>query len=251
MAFTPFLPWMVISALLGLTFGSFGSVLIARIPAGQSILGRSRCPHCRHTLRAIELIPIVSYLLQRGRCRHCKRPISPRYILIELAGAGIFVLAFLVSQQVLPTFLLALILWLLLLVSLTDARTRTIPDALSVPLILLAAAYTITQRNFDTIGMLIPPLFFATQWVVSRGRWVGSGDILLAAAGGFLVGSWQSSLLLLGIAYIAGALVASVLLLRGTANRKSTIAFGPFLALATVIVLFFGNQIMGFLLRKS
>lgn len=249
MLITTGVAWIALSVILGLTFGSFGNVLVSRLPKGQSILGRSRCPHCKHILSAQDLIPVFSYLFLRRRCRHCGRPIALTYLITEILATALFVVAFSVSSAPLPGVLLAFILWLLLLVSLTDISTRTIPDALSIPLIVLAAAYTTSSRGVDIVGMLLPPLFFAVQWVVSRGKWVGSGDILIAAASGFLIADLKKSLLMLGLAYIIGALLCVVLLARGRANRKSAIAFGPFLAIATVIVMFFGDKIMTLLLR--
>ena len=249
MLITSGVAWIVLAIVLGMTFGSFGNVLVARLPKGQSILGRSRCPKCHHILAARDLVPVFSYLFLRRRCRYCGHPIALIYILTEVVAAALFVFAFTVSSAPLPAIILSFILWLLLLVSLTDYSTQTIPDALSIPLIVLAAAYTTSTRGIDITGMLLPPLFFAVQWILSRGKWVGSGDILIAAASGFLIADLKKSLLMLGLSYIIGAVFCIVMLVRGRANRKSAIAFGPFLAIATVIVMFFGDSIMRVLLR--
>ncbi|MFH0851834.1 MAG: prepilin peptidase [Candidatus Peregrinibacteria bacterium] len=241
--------WIVLFALLGLVFGSFGTVLIARVPAGQHLGGRSRCPRCKHILGAGELIPVLSYVLQAGKCRHCHRPISSLYPSVEFLSALLFVLALFLIRFPLFSLLLALSLWLLLLIAVMDLRTRTIHDALNLSFIFFAMAYAVAIGHLEIGGPLLLVLFFGAQWLLSRGRWVGSGDILLGAGIGFLLGGFGLSLLCLGIAYVLGALAATVLLLMERATRKSHIPFGPFLAVSAVSVLVFGERLLDLLLR--
>ncbi len=86
-------PWLLgYVALVGAVIGSFGNVLILRIPEGESITGRSACPRCHRRIRWFDLIPVVSYVLLFGRCRGCKRRISAQYPLVEAATAVAFVL---------------------------------------------------------------------------------------------------------------------------------------------------------------
>ncbi|MEO8322840.1 MAG: prepilin peptidase, partial [Actinomycetota bacterium] len=82
-------------AVLGLVFGSFGTVAAYRIPKRESLAtpSRSYCPNCGTTIRAVENIPVVSFLMQRGKCRHCGARISPRYPLTELITAALFALS--------------------------------------------------------------------------------------------------------------------------------------------------------------
>jgi prepilin signal peptidase PulO-like enzyme (type II secretory pathway) len=237
--------WFVLFAVLGLVFGSFGTVLIARVPAEQHLGGRSRCPRCKHVLGVIELVPLLSYLLLRGRCRHCHRSISVVYPLTELMSALVFLCALFIESSPLPSLLLAFSLWLLLLIAIIDARTQTIHDALNFSFIVFSAAHAVAIGQLQISGALFLALFFGAQWLVSRGRWVGSGDILLGVGIGFLLGGWEQSLLCLGLAYILGAMVASCLLLLKKASRKSHMPFGPFLAAAALLTIMFGDRILG------
>jgi prepilin signal peptidase PulO-like enzyme (type II secretory pathway) len=247
----------IIFALLGLTFGSFGSVLIVRLPARQSIRGRSRCPRCRHLLSVYDLLPLLGYLLCRGHCRYCRKPISFLYPFVELASAGLFILALFLASTITTALLLALSLWLLLLTVLVDMRTSTIPDSLSLTLIAFAIALGLARGHPSTslgasgleiAGPLLFFLFFGGQWLLSHGRWMGSGDILLGLGIGFLVSDTARSLLLLALAYVLGAAVAVFLLITKRATRKSSVPFGPFLAVATVLTLVFGERVLGMLI---
>ncbi|MDD5041098.1 MAG: prepilin peptidase [Candidatus Peribacteraceae bacterium] len=235
---------IVLFAVLGLVFGSFGTVIISRVPAGRHLGGRSRCPRCTHVLGAVELVPLFSYLLLRGRCRHCSRSISVFYPLLELASALLFVLAFFIGSTPLPSLLLAFSLWLLLLIAVIDARTQTIHDALNVSFLLFSVAYVVVLGRLHMAGPLLFIFFFGVQWLLSRGRWVGSGDILLGAGIGFLLGGWEKALLCLGLAYMLGAAAAIFLLATKRATRKSRIPFGPFLAIATLLMVVAGNEML-------
>lgn len=241
-------PLIVLFALLGLVFGSFGMVVIARIPEGKHVGGRSHCPRCKHVLGAAELIPLFSFLLLQGHCRHCHRSISIAYPLTELLSAFLFVLAVIIGSSPLSSLLLAFSLWLLMLIAIIDARTQTIHDALNLSFIAVSIAYMVAIGRVQIVGALFLTLFFGAQWIVSRGRWVGSGDILLGAGIGFLLGGFAPSLLCLGLAYVIGALVATFLLLTKRATRRSHIPFGPFLAVSALIVLLAGDRLLSVLL---
>lgn len=235
---------LLLFATLGLVLGSFGNVLICRLPSRQTILGRSRCPGCRRTLRAWELIPLLSYVALRGRCSGCARGISLQYPLVELSGALAFVYALMRSEMhIVQAVLLGTALWLLVLIAVADAKTQSIPDMLNIPFIIFSVLYGWMSGGIDLLAPCIAAGFFALQWIVSRGQWIGSGDILLAAGIGALLGSWVLTVCALGLAYILGACVASVVLLR-TRHASDHIAFGPFLAAAAMLVLAFGENIL-------
>ena len=243
--------WIVLFTVLGLTFGSFGTVIIARVPAGKHVGGRSRCARCGHVLGAVEIIPLLSYLTLRGKCRHCGHAISAWYPLVEIASALLFVLALHSAPSFPAAMLLAFSLWVLLLIAVIDARTRTIHDALNLAFMAFAIAYALMIGQLHYAGALLFVLFFGAQWLVSRGRWVGSGDILLGAGIGFLLGDIGTALLCIGITYILGALAAIVLLLTKKVTRKSHIPLGPFLALSTFLVLLFLDWMASFAIRGT
>lgn len=236
-------------ALLGAVMGSFGNVVVLRGIAGESLGGRSRCPHCRHMLGVMDLVPILSFLLLRGRCRFCRASISAQYPLIELGSAVLFALAYSHEAfQLLPGSFLAISLWLLLLIAVYDGRTGLIPDALSLPLLVAGIAYALVTGNQPWIAMLVCGGFFGVQWVISRGTWVGSGDIILAAGLGALVRMPLHAFLVLLLAYSSGAIVAVGMLLSRRKTTKSTLAFGPFLALAGIVAALWGDVLLRMLL---
>lgn len=239
------LPFVFFVFVVGIVFGSFGNVLICRLPKGKSIGGHSACPRCGAALSIGELIPVISFVVLRARCRSCKRAISWQYPLVEIASGLLFLFAFFwMSPDLVRSFLLAFCLWLMLLIAVTDAKTATIPDTLNIPFLVLGIAHAYMNDLSFLLPAIIGAGFFAVQWVVSRGRWVGSGDIILAAGLGAFLGSIPLLLLALWFAYMTGAAWAAVLLIRRKKGMESQLAFGPFLILGTVVSLVAGEGVL-------
>lgn len=239
--------YSVLSFLFGVVLGSFGNVLILRLPAGRSIGGRSACHHCKKTLGIPELIPVISFIVLRGRCSGCHRAIAWQYPLVELMSGVIFLYAFAHAFPSIPLSLgLSIALWLLLLIAVTDLRSGLIPDALSIPFVAVSTLTASLTTPWQPIifSALLCGGFFAAQWILSRGRFVGSGDILLGIGIGALLADVHLSILSLLIAYIAGAFVASILLLTGRVTRRSRIPFGPFLALGCALSFLWGLPLL-------
>lgn len=231
--------------ILGTVFGSFGNVLILRLPAGESISGRSRDKHTGKTLRAWELIPIVSFLFLRGRSRYSGKRLSLQYPLIEAASGILFVVAWLRFPTNLGiAALFALALWLLLLIAVVDAYTQSIPDAFNIPLLLCTLLLAFFRDEFSLLSLVIGVLFLGLQWLASGGRWVGSGDIFLIASIGLLIGDWKNMLLCLMLAYVIGSVVAISLIAAKKKSRRDPIAFAPFLVTATYVTLLWGDVIL-------
>ncbi len=246
---TPILPpfiLIVFFAVVGSCFGSFGNVLVERLPAGASLGGRSYCVGCRKTLRMWELVPVLSWCFLGGRCARCNAAIPLRYTLVEFVTALIFISSLLLSRfDVSSALLLGIAFWAMLLIVLIDSDTQTIPDVLT--LTLAASALMLQWMQVGTVSFLpalIGFLFLGFQWLISKGRWVGSGDVLLVAALGLLFLSWQMMAMMLWFTYVVGMLWIVVLYLRGTLNLGARIAFGPFLILGAVLTLLFGDRIM-------
>jgi leader peptidase (prepilin peptidase)/N-methyltransferase len=248
-----------VSALLFAPFaGSFLATVAVRLPEGRSIArGRSRCPACDRALGIVDLVPIVSWLALRGRCRHCGAAIAPFYPLFELACLAIAAWAALVVSgwAIWPTAVLG---WLLLTLAEVDRRCMVLPDALTLPLLiigLVAVAVLAPQRlPAHAAGAAAGFAVFALITVAYRrlrGReGLGLGDAKLLAAGGAWVG-WQ------GLPSIIGGAAALALVVvlttrwaarwsgprdRGAAwlAAEQRIAFGPFLAAAIWLVWLYG-----------
>lgn len=141
MIFTPAL-FYVTAAILGLLFGSFASLAAYRLPRGEPVVtGRSRCPHCGQELGVADLVPVLSYIRARGKCRYCAAPVSPRYPLIEIATAILFVLALAAAGPGLPAIVLGLLAVGLVIITAIDLEHQIIPDQASLALGALGVAY--------------------------------------------------------------------------------------------------------------
>lgn len=230
---------------VGSVFGSFGNVLVERLPLGISLNGRSHCVGCKKILRVWELVPIVSWCCLRGTCARCKTSIPGVFTIVELLSGLLFVMAFFYAAfNVVVAMPVAIALWAMLCVALTDMRTRTIPDVLT----LMIAVCGILLRLHDHVHPLIPILigggFFGVQWIVSKGKWVGSGDILLGTALGILLGTWPLTVLMLWLAYVLGLLFVLVRLPFQKLDLNAHIAFGPFIVLGGALSLLFGEALI-------
>lgn len=238
-------------ALLGASLGSFILTVVDRIAAGTSwALTRSRCERCRRTLRAWELVPVVSWLVLRGRCHSCGVAISKWHLGLEVALGALFVAAYWLPPELGPSSLALRLALLTLGIGLfaSDVRYGTVPDWLSVPAIGLA----LLGQGLDghLVGALLAAAVggaaFALQFVISRGRWVGAGDIRLGALVGALLG-WPYILLGLLVTYVGGALVALVLLALRRVGLKDALPMGAFLLPAGLVVQWFGASLIAWI----
>lgn len=235
----------IVFALLGLVMGSFGNVLIFRLPGRESIMGRSHCPRCKRTLRVWELLPVISFIFLGGKCERCKKPISWQYPLVELTSCVLFVLAFLHQPDaILSSFVLAFIFWILLIIALIDAKTGLIPDVLNLPLVGLCIIYGVLHPPFMASGVVLGGGIFLIQWIASRGQWIGSGDVILGTGLGALLQSWELTGTFLFLAYIAGGCVAAAMLVTRRKGLESHLAFGPFLAGAAIVTVLWGDALL-------
>lgn len=235
-------PLFFLAALIGLAFGSFGNVLVYRIRQGQSFFGRSACPHCHEVLRWYDLFPVLSFFFLVGRCRFCHTRISAQYPLVEILSAGVFLFAtHLHSGDPLAAFLLGFSLYFLLLACVYDTLYQELPDIFTILIVLFAVPLHLVRGDdlvTNVIGAVIVFLWFGIQWLMSKKRAVGTGDIFLGAALGFLLG-YPLAIVMLLLSYIVGALVVLLLLALGKISLKKSqkICFGPFLGVAAVLTL--------------
>lgn len=245
--------WPLIFFAFGLVLGSFLNALEYRLARSESIWrataggpARSQCPHCRAVLNTVDLFPVLSFALLRGKCRHCAQPISWQYPAVELAAgllAAVMAWHFGVSWEAVAFAVSALVL---LFIFVYDLKHQMILDIVTIPAIAAAIAAAVAlgwnlQSAF--VGAVIGAGFFALQFVASRGRWIGGGDIRLGALMGILLG-WQQLLAALFLAYVGGALIAVALLARGRAGLQSRLPFGVFLTAATIVMILYGEEII-------
>lgn len=257
----------LILALLGLCFGSFVNAVVWRLHEQEtrktrdkrlSILrGRSMCPSCKHELKAIDLLPIVSWASLGGKCRYCKKPISWQYPVVELQTSMIFVSSYIFWPTNLDTLgMIQLTMWLMLVIgfmvlAVYDLRWMILPNRVIYPMIVLGIIYVmITCMMLGTTepliqafyGILVSSGLFYGLFQLSKGRWIGGGDVKLGIVIGLIIGGATQALLVLFIGSLLGSLVSIPLLMSGV-GRKKKIPFGPFLITATIIVFLFGASI--------
>lgn len=244
--------WIFLIAIFiaGLIFGSFLNALIWRWGPNTKVQTvRSICPQCRKQLFWYHNIPIISFVFLKGRCAFCQKHISWQYPLIELVAALLFVRVGMHHDAVFDIMLVRdlIIALLLLAIALYDYRYRLILDRFTtIPALLyflLAIVFRWNSWENMVLGAAIGGGLFLFQFLVSKGRWVGGGDIRMGLFMGVLLG-WQGTLLALLIAYMSGALVGVWLLMTKRATRQSEIAFGTFLAFATFVSYICGEPIL-------
>jgi leader peptidase (prepilin peptidase)/N-methyltransferase len=222
-------------------------------PTYNLMLPHSRCPHCDHSIRAWENIPVFSYLFLRGRCSNCAAPISKRYPLTELA-CGVLS-AFIAWQYGFgwPAGMLLILTWGLLAMSLIDAEHQLLPDALVLPLLWLG----LIVNSFGLFMSLNAALWGAVAgymalwsvfWVfklITGKDGIGHGDFkLLAMLGAW--GGWQILPLTILLSSLVGAIIGVIVLRLRDEKNSTPIPFGPYLAIAGWIALLWGGQITDF-----
>ncbi len=241
--------------LFGLAVGSFLNVVIWRLPRGKSIVSpASRCPSCNTPIKPWDNIPVISYVLLRGKCRYCGARISPRYPLVELSNAILWTLVYwrFGMGWHLPVYLV--FVSALIAITFIDLDFQIIPDSITlpgIPLGLLAGVFLLPDPmarmmslgwKASLIGMVVGFGLYYGVAVMSRGG-MGGGDIKLMSMVGGVMG-WKSVLLATFFGSLAGSVLGLFLMLFRGKGRKTKVPFGPFLALGTVLTLFFGQEVL-------
>ena len=177
---------------LGLCFGSFLNVCIYRLPRGKSVVTpRSACPHCEDPIPLYHNLPILSWLILRGKCRSCQRPISPRYLVIELLTGLLFLGCCTHFGLTLATLKCIVLGYLLLGLVFTDAETKLLPDAMTLPGLALGIGFSLVVPVNDLASRIMPGLVSpAMRSEISWRIWSLSDSLLGAAVGAsFLYGA--------------------------------------------------------------
>lgn len=259
----------------GLIIGSFLNCLIWRLRKSETILGRSYCPQCKHQLAWYDNIPLFSFIFLKGRCRYCHKPISWQYPLVELVAGLLFALSFyydilsqggsvLGGQFLISDFLTLIRDWFLvsimIIIFIYDLRWYLILDVVSLPACLIVLIFNLAigfyenneiLQNIPWQGLLFSGIigssFFLLQFIISRGKWIGGGDIRLGLLMGLALG-WPSIVVALFLAYVLGSVVGLGLIAMGKKQWGSKVPFGVFLSTATLVTLFWGKQLLAWYL---
>ncbi len=263
--------WSVLISIFvfGLIAGSFLNCVIWRFHCGESAMsGRSYCPECRHKLAWFDLVPLFSFLCLGAKCRYCKKPISWQYPAVELAAALLFCFAaltfapgiFLGQFSVIMLLELAgywIVLAALAVIFVVDSRWYLIPDG-AIAAGMLGAAILLAARLRENglvfgrvdIGIavdylsaaLIAGLFFLAIFLISKGEWIGFGDVKFAVLIGLALGFYPAMLALF-LGNFFGAIMGLGLICAKKRKISSRIPFGPFLVSGMVVSMFFSSEI--------
>jgi len=215
-------------------------------------------------------MPVFSFLLLKGKCRYCKKPISWQYPLVEIATGVLFIIALTNFQFLIFNFqsisnfqFLNLIFYLffisiLIIVFVYDLKHMLIPDKVIFPAIVIAAVYAVinifaSSRTghalfLQLIAAAIGSAFFYLLYAISRGKWIGFGDVKLAVFMGLVLG-WPNILAGLLLGFLFGGIIGIILVLIFSKKMKSQVPFGPFLVVGTLIAMFWGQEIVRWYLQ--
>ena len=239
----------------GLIVGSFANVCIARLPKKESVMfPASHCPHCNTPIAATDNIPVLSYLLLGGKCRHCKEKISPIYPAIELVTGLLTAAVFYRFGFSWECLIFAIVVPTLVIITMIDIEHQIIPDVITLPGIIFGlAAGSYLNGWFDSVmGLVVGGGLF---WLLAEGYFrmrgkmgMGGGDIKYIAAAGALMG-WVQVLFIIFVGALTGGIFGGIGMGVKKLDFLSRIPFGPFLALATLISIFFGNTIVDWYLN--
>lgn len=237
--------WYAYIFIIGSIIGSFLNVCILRIPRKESIVtGRSHCDNCGSPIKAIHMVPILSFLFLRGKCPNCKTKLSIQYPIVEALTAALFFITVYRYGFTPQSFLLCLVHCILIVAGGIDLHTMEIPDALSYWLLaagILSLLITPSLWVSKLIGLIILSLPMLLAALCIGG--FGGGDIKLCGACGLFLG-FQLALVGFLIACIAAACFGIYLLVRKKATKKSIICFGPFLSAGFILSALFGPQLI-------
>lgn len=264
---------VIVLFVLGLCAGSFVNALVWRIrqqgigskkqAKDLSILkGRSMCPHCKHSLAWYDLIPLASWLILQGRCRYCRKPISPQYPIVEIIAGLVFAGSYLFWPDTvhLNGQWLLLSAWLvcsvgLLALAVYDLRWMILPNKIIYPTLVAAVIGRLGYLSFFEKrplhgvllwagSVIISSGVFYALFMISKGKWIGFGDVRLGLVTGTLLADPYKSLSMLFLASFIGTIVILPALAKGNKTLASRLPYGPFLITGTAIMVVFGTSLV-------
>ncbi len=245
----------ILILLFGLAIGSFMNAWVWRTRENLGIAkARSICPNCRIQIAWYDNIPLFSFIYLRGSCRKCEAKISYQYPIVEACLGLLFLFTALwhnagaVVPQITPEIVRDwIILTFLVFVFLYDLKYGEILNFTTIwpGLILFFTAMVFGWQSLDSMffGALFGAGFFLFLYAVSKGRWIGGGDVRLGFFMGIILG-WPNVLVAFFVAYMTGAVISLLLIALKKKTLKSRTAFGTYLVFGTIVAMFFCNNII-------
>ncbi len=242
----------VFSLVFGMLIGSFINCFAWRLHQEETIFGRSYCPKCLSKIKWYDNIPLLSFLILKGKCRSCSQKISWQYPLVELITGLLFYLSFSFFGPS-PIFLIQsfIIIFVLVLVFIFDFRWYLIPVSVLLWSALILAILGALSHWFIlgyylfslVVTVAIAIVFFGAQYLLTKGRGLGEGDIWLGAFLGVAFANVLEISVAILSAYFIGAIVGIGLLVTGNKKWGSKLPLGVFLSIGGLIALFWGQEI--------
>lgn len=234
--------YSILLFIIGIIFGSFYNILIYRLPTKKNLKTMySYCPNCHTQLQPYDLIPIISYIVLKRKCRYCKAKISIRYPLVELLTGCLFSAAYM-NFGFTPYLLFVLVMVsLLVIITFIDIDYMIIPHSLTITGITIFAIWQVFF-NAEPLSSYLYGLVFGFSILiifVFLGA-MGGGDAMLAAMFGMFFGLKKTFLIIM-LSFIIGGIFSIFLLIFKKKSKKDKIPFGPFLAIAAMLMLFFDS----------
>ncbi len=247
--------YLTVIGLFGLAIGSFLNVVIYRVPRKIPFMtSRSICPNCRNQLKWYHNIPLVSYLFLGGKCGFCKQKISARYPLVELLNTLAYLYFYWTYGMSVSFWTYAAISSALLVIFFIDLDFQIIPDLITIPGIVIGLVVSLLPGGIGIVPALIGMFVGggALYLIAILGDWLfkkesmGGGDIKMAAMLGAFLG-WKQVLLIFISSAVFGLVISIILMAFSAKLRKERVVpFGPFLAMAAMLAITYGNRIIDF-----
>lgn len=240
---------LLILFVFGLSIGSFLNVVIYRAKIKKSIVHpQSFCPSCKHCLAWYDLIPVASFIILGGKCRYCRKRVSWQYPLVELACGVLFALFYIKVGSINPLLFFNLFfVSIFVVIFVYDLKYYLILDRiiLSGATLAILASIFLGKPSFPAalLGSLMSGGFFAIIVLVSKGKWMGGGDVKLGFLLGFILG-WPQISVALFIAFILGSIIGLLLIVLQKKTLKSAVPFGTFLTVAAIVTMLEGERIL-------
>lgn len=251
----------------GAIIGSFTNCFVWRLYKDESLMGRSYCPKCRKQISWYDNIPVLSFLLLRGKCRHCHQKILWQYPAVEISTALLFGAVFLMATSKIkigidylyfsdPHFIIGLakslfMVFIFMVVFIYDLRWYLVSDKAVLPAAVILFVMNL-YLGFPWTSLVLSAFFggafFLLQYLISRGKWIGGGDIRLGILMGCALARPSLLVFALMLAYTVGSIVGIVLVAGKKKGWKSEVPLGVFLAIASIITMFFGDNIVNWYL---
>lgn len=243
--------------IIGSIVGSFLNVCIYRLPKNESIvLPRSYCPNCKKNIPWFDNIPLLSFIILKAKCRFCAKHISFRYFIVELITALLFLFLFIFFGPTIKFLIFASLSSVLIIASFIDIEYQIIPDEITLGGLLIGILLSIVYPGLHDMYSIKYSLMSSLKGVLVGGGSIfligfigklifkkeamGGGDVKFMAMIGSILG-WKKVLLTFFIAPFFGSIIGIIVLLK---NKEHLIPYGPFLSLAALVSIFYGDKIL-------